>query len=193
MTARPFEQTVDVETPELVMLTYSIAGVGSRVLAGLTDLLICIVALILLVVVIGMVAGSVAVLRFDLGASWGIALLIIAQFTIFWGYYVLFEGLMDGQTPGKRIHHLRVVREGGYSVTFGVSAVRNLIRMLDMQPGVFYLIGFTSLLFTKRGRRLGDLVAGTIVVREDIREVEAMSAARGSEAPTGAAALWNVA
>ena len=76
---------------------------------------------------------------------------------------------MDGQTPGKRLHRIRVVREGGYSVTFGVSAVRNLIRIIDMQPGFFYLVGMVSVLLTKRGRRLGDLVAGTIVVREDVR------------------------
>ena len=76
---------------------------------------------------------------------------------------------MDGQTPGKRLHRIRVVREGGYSVTFGVSAVRNLLRIIDMQPVFFYLVGMASVLLTKRGRRLGDLVAGTIVVREDVR------------------------
>ena len=168
MTARPFEQTVDVETPELVVLTYSLAGIGSRVLAGLTDLVICIGTLFAVAVAVVMLGGRVS-LASDLTASWGTALLILAQFVILWGYYVLFEGLMDGQTPGKRLHRLRVVRDGGYSVTFGVSAVRNLVRMLDMQPGVFYLVGLTSLFFTKRGRRLGDLVAGTIVVREDVR------------------------
>ena len=170
MTARPFEQTVDVETPEMVVLTYSVAGVGSRVLAGLTDLLICIGTLFAVAVAVVMLGGR-ASLASNLTASWGTAVLILTQFVILWGYYVLFEGLMDGQTPGKRIHRLRVVREGGYSVTFGVSAVRNLVRMLDMQPGVFYLVGLTSLFFTKRGRRLGDLVAGTIVVREDVRPI----------------------
>lgn len=172
LTARPFEQTVDVETPELVVLTYSLAGIGSRVVAGLTDLFICIGTLFAIAVLVVMLGGRIS-LASDLTASWGTALLILAQFVILWGYYVLFEGLMDGQTPGKRMHHLRVVRDGGYSVTFGVSAVRNLVRMLDMQPGVFYLVGLTSLFFTKRGRRLGDLVAGTIVVREDVRPVAA--------------------
>ena len=168
---RPFEQTVDVETPELVVLTYSIAGVGSRVLAGLTDLLICAVALVAVSIAILLLGGGLSLIG-DRGASWGAAVLFLAQFVIMWGYYVLFEGLMDGQTPGKRLHRLRVVRDGGYSVTFGVSAVRNLVRMIDMQPGVFYLVGMTSLFFTKRGRRLGDLVAGTIVVREDVQRVD---------------------
>ena len=167
---RPFEQTVDVETPELVVLTYSVAGVGSRVLAGLTDLLICAGTLFVIAVAIVLLGGGPSLIG-DRSASWGAAVLLLAQFVVMWGYYVLFEGLMDGQTPGKRLHRLRVVRDGGYSVTFGVSAVRNLVRMLDMQPGVFYLVGMASLFFTKRGRRLGDLVAGTIVVREDVRTV----------------------
>ena len=177
MTARPFEQTVDVETPELVVLTYSLAGVGTRVLAGLTDLAICVGAFALLIIAVVSMGGRGA-LAFDAGASWGIAVLILAQFALLWGYYVLFEGLMDGQTPGKRLHRLRVVRDGGYSVTFGVSAVRNLVRMVDMQPGFLYLVGLTSLLFTRRGRRLGDLVAGTIVVREDVQPVAAPARAR---------------
>jgi uncharacterized RDD family membrane protein YckC len=182
MPARPFEQTVDVETPELVVLTYSLAGIGSRVLAGLTDLFICIGTLFAIAVAVVMLGGRIS-LASDLTASWGTALLILAQFVILWGYYVLFEGLMDGQTPGKRLHRLRVVREGGYSVTFGVSAVRNLVRMLDMQPGVFYLVGLTSLFFETRaptrrsrggddrraGRRPPPRGAGTRQARPDTR------------------------
>jgi uncharacterized membrane protein SpoIIM required for sporulation/uncharacterized RDD family membrane protein YckC len=166
-TARPLEQTVDVETPELVLLSYSIAGVGSRVLAALTDYAICLVALVALV--IAMVALSPFPSRSASSVSWAAAVLILAQFAVLWGYYVLFEGLMDGQTPGKRIHRLRVVREEGFSVTFGVSAVRNLVRIVDMQPAFFYLVGLGSILVTRRGQRLGDLVAGTIVVREALR------------------------
>jgi uncharacterized membrane protein SpoIIM required for sporulation len=181
--ARPFEQTVDVETPELVVLTYSIAGVGSRVLAALTDLLICAGALLVLVFAVGLLHGASRAMGAAVGvpASWGTAVLILAQFAVLWGYYVLFEGLRDGQTPGKRIHRLRVVREGGYSVTFGVSAVRNLVRVLDMQPFVFYLVGLGSMLVTKRGRRLGDLVAGTIVVREEVRTLPPPAPARRRE------------
>ena len=170
----PFEQTVDVETPELVVLTYSVAGVGSRMLAALTDLFICLAAILALVLALAVLqpgdplAGPTG--------SWAAALLILLQFAVLWGYYVLFEGLMDGQTPGKRIHHLRVVREGGFSVTFGVSAVRNLVRILDMQPLFLYLVGFGSILVTKRGQRLGDLVAGTIVVREALRDTQAPAA-----------------
>jgi uncharacterized membrane protein SpoIIM required for sporulation len=166
---RPFEQTVDVETPELVVLTYSVAGVGSRVLAAFTDLLICIASMVVLVLGLGALWDLAHLGSLGIAESWGMAIFILAQFALMWGYYVLFEGLRDGQTPGKRIHHLRVVQEGGYSVTFGVSAARNLLRVLDMQPAFLYLVGLGSMLASKRGRRLGDIVAGTIVVREDVR------------------------
>ncbi|MES2176826.1 MAG: stage II sporulation protein M [Gemmatimonadota bacterium] len=187
MSTRPFEQTVDVETPELVVLTYSLAGVGSRVLAALTDLAICIGAFLTIVIALVALTRSRLGLSFDASASWGIAVLGIAQFLIVWGYYVLFEGLMDGQTPGKRLHRLRVVRDGGYSVTFGTSAVRNLVRMIDMQPVFFYFVGLTSMLFTKRGRRLGDLVAGTIVVREDVKRTADPSRQRREHSSAAAA------
>ena len=138
--ARPFEQTVDVETPELVVLSYSVAGIGSRVLAAVTDLLICIAALAAVLTALVMLRSPVIPGGSgSSGAAWAVAGLLLMQFVVFWGYYVLFEGLMDGQTPGKRIHRLRVVREEGYSVTFADSAVRNLVRIIDMQPVVLYL------------------------------------------------------
>ena len=166
--ARAYEHTVDVETPELVLISYSIAGVGSRVLAALTDLAICFATLMVVLIAVAVLDPSDAPTG-GLSASWAMAFLILVQFVILWGYYVLFEGLMDGQTPGKRIHRLRVVREGGFSVTFAVSAVRNLVRIVDMQPVFFYLAGLGSILLTRRGQRLGDVVAGTLVVREAVR------------------------
>src|SRR5512133_2851557 len=177
-----YEQTVDVETPELVVLTYSIAGIGSRAMAAITDLLIVAATIVVLGAIFFAVVATGGFAGFDLGGSWGVAILILVQFALLWGYYVLFEGLMDGQTPGKRLHRIRVVREGGYSVTFGVSAVRNLIRFLAMQPGFSYLVGMTSVLITKRGRRLGDLVAGTIVVKEEVRRTAALPATKPSPA-----------
>jgi uncharacterized membrane protein SpoIIM required for sporulation/uncharacterized RDD family membrane protein YckC len=173
VTTSSYEQTVDVETPELVVLTYSIAGIGSRAMAAITDLVIVAATVAVLAIVFFAVVSTGGFSGFDLGGSWGIAILILVQFTLLWGYYVLFEGLMDGQTPGKRVHRIRVVREGGYSVTFGASAVRNLIRVIDMQPLFLYLVGMISVVATKRGRRLGDIVAGTIVVREDARRAAA--------------------
>lgn len=186
LSALQLEQTVDVETPELVVLTYSIAGIGSRVVAALVDLVICFatlasIAIATVVLELPMRIGSGP---FGRSGSWIIAFLVLAQFAVLWGYYVLFEGLRDGQTPGKRLFRLRVVREGGYSVTFGVSALRNLVRILDLQPGFLYLVGLGSMLATKRSRRLGDLVAGTIVVREEVRELPRVSPPRARAAAT---------
>jgi uncharacterized membrane protein SpoIIM required for sporulation/uncharacterized RDD family membrane protein YckC len=161
-------QTVDIETPELVVLSYTIAGLGSRVYAALIDLIICTVVLIAFI--IGMI-----VLAAHSGQrpppttpsnAWAFAIIILFQFAILWGYYLLFEGLNDGQTPGKRLLKLRAVRDGGYSIGFAASAVRNLMRIVDLQPAFSYAIGIGSVLFTKSGKRLGDIVAGTIVVRE---------------------------
>ena len=186
-TALQLEQTVDVETPELVVITYSIAGIGSRVVAALVDLLICFATMAALTIatVVLELPMRIGTSAFGRGGSWLIAFLVLAQFAVLWGYYVLFEGLRDGQTPGKRLFRLRVVREGGYSVTFGVSALRNLVRVLDLQPGFIYLVGLGSMLATKRSQRLGDLVAGTLVVREEVRELPAAAPAR-SRARTGA-------
>ena len=160
-------QTIDVETPELVVFSYTIAGVGSRALAAVIDSLLCIAALILIALSLSALApresASTTPGVFD---AWAAAIFVIAIFCLLWGYYVLFEGLADGQTPGKRLLRLRVVRDGGYSVTFGASAVRNLMRLVDIQPIPCYAVGIVSVLFTKSGKRLGDIVAGTIVVRE---------------------------
>lgn len=190
--ALQLEQTVDVETPELVVLTYSIAGIGSRVVAALVDLLICFatMAVMTIATVVLELPLRIGAGPFGRGGSWLIAFLVLAQFAVLWGYYVLFEGLRDGQTPGKRLFRLRVVREGGYSVTFGVSALRNLVRILDLQPGFIYLVGLGSMLATKRSRRLGDLVAGTIVVREEVRELPRVAPVRSrAAAPEAAPAL----
>lgn len=193
MSQRPtsaLAQTVDVETPELVVLTYTIAGVGSRVAAALIDYAICLLAYAAILIGVtslgarGLLGGQTR------SAAWGAAILYLLLFGILWGYYVLFEGLGDGQTPGKRIMRLRAVRDGGYSVTFGASAVRNLVRLLDMQPIFTYGVAIASVLLTKRGKRLGDLAAGTIVVREGLvaRPTASPVKSRGQDPATAAAA-----
>lgn len=168
-----FTQTVDIETPELVVVSYTVAGLGSRLLAALIDLTIC--AVTLLVIVLAAVAldnRSSNELAREIAnkpspsTAWAAAIVTIMQFVILWGYYVLFEGLNDGQTPGKRFLRLRAVRDGGYSIGFSASAVRNLLRIVDLQPVFTYLIGIASVAVSKSGKRLGDIVAGTIVVRE---------------------------
>ena len=165
-------QTVDVETPELVVLSYTIAGLGSRLGAALIDLAITALLFIAVVVAAALLSPERSLLSIENRAApstaWALAILVIMQFAILWGYYLLFEGLRDGQTPGKRVFRLRAVRDGGYSVGFAASAVRNLMRIVDLQPLFTYVVGIASIVFSRSGKRLGDIVAGTIVVRESL-------------------------
>jgi len=187
-------QTVDIETPELVVVSYTIAGLGSRVYAAIIDLVIC--AAMYLAVIFGMVILTrderAAAQNVPAPSSnWVLAVMFLMLFAILWGYYLLFEGLRDGQTPGKQLLRLRAVRDGGYSVGFSASAVRNLMRMIDSQPLFSYLIGIASVAFTKSGKRLGDIVAGTIVVREALvrQPVSAPSPSRSNAETTVTAQL----
>ncbi len=181
---------VDVETPELVVVSYDLAGVGSRMNAALIDYAVC---LFLIFVVFALGASAmprdvVARARPDEFGGWALAILILAQFVVMWGYYVLFEALADGRTIGKRIMRLRVVRDGGLSVTFGTSAVRNLMRIIDMQPGFTYVVGILTMILNKQGKRLGDIASGTIVVREEVLPpIAASVASAGANAATVAA------
>lgn len=184
--------TIDIETPELVVVSYTVAGVGSRAYAALIDYLICFVAFIVLTIVLAMMDASRLFSPTRSGAV-ALALLVLFQFAILWGYYVLFEGLMDGQTPGKRRMRLRVVRDGGYSVTFAASAVRNLVRIVDMQPAFFYAVGLVSAVLSRNGKRLGDIVAGTLVVREALVPTPAtIDRGAASEEGTAPSALETV-
>ena len=187
MTARAparLSNTVEVETPELVVLSYTIAGVGSRAYAAIIDYTICFIAVIVADIGITVFFAKTGGLIRNVSASLAISMIVLIQFAVLWGYYVLFEALADGRTPGKRLQRLRVVRDGGYSVTFGASAVRNLMRIVDMQPIVLYGVGMLSVLISKSGKRLGDMAAGTIVVKEDFVRQPAVAEPAGGFSDT---------
>jgi uncharacterized membrane protein SpoIIM required for sporulation/uncharacterized RDD family membrane protein YckC len=171
MTHTMLEATVDIETPEHVAFSYTLAGAGSRVLAALIDYAICFVLLVATLIISMLVGSPGSVAR--AATAWGSAILIIVQFAVIWGYYVLFEGLNDGQTPGKRWLGLRVVQDGGYSVTFAASAVRNLARAIDQQPVFLYAVGLVGVVVSRSHKRVGDMLAATIVVRERVVRVPA--------------------
>ncbi len=160
--AERLAETVDIETPELVVVSYTLAGVGSRIAAGLIDLFVC-AALLLGVILLAVFVGS-PVSPEEIGrgtnssTAWASAVVVFMQFAILWGYYLLCEGLFDGRTLGKRILGLRAVRDGGYSVGFAASAVRNLMRIIDLQPLFTYLVGIAGIAISKSGKRLGDVV-----------------------------------
>ena len=188
------EQVVDVETPELVVLSYTVAGIGSRLYAALIDLLISVFLFLAVAVGITILVPRqriAAAIRSDSSTALATAALVILQFAILWGYYLLFEGLRDGQTPGKRLLRLRAVRDGGFSVGFAASAVRNLMRIVDMQPIITYLVGVGAMTFSKSGKRLGDMVAGTIVVHESLvkQPIAAVSAVPSTPALAPSALL----
>ena len=170
------------------MFSYSIAGVGSRATAAIIDYLLCFApgALLATFLMPLLSRGPDGQPRSELGV-WLMAFLILAQFAALWGYYVFFEGVFDGQTPGKRYMRLRVVQDGGYSVSFAASAVRNLARIIDMQPFFFYIVGIASIAISRSGKRLGDIAAGTLVVEE--RTAHLLATAPASATPEGAAPM----
>lgn len=162
----PLDQTLDVETPEQVVLSYNIAGIGTRSAAAIIDTLIIMVTWLAFTSLVAWAARELGSTSDALRTPWLTTTGIVGTFVLQWGYYVLFEALRDGQTPGKRRMRLRVVRDGGYAVTFGASAARNLVRFVDQQPGIFYLFGIVGVVFSRSGKRLGDFAAGTMVVQE---------------------------
>lgn len=166
------EQQIEIETPEQVAFSYTIAGIGSRAAAALLDYAICLILFFVLLIILAIPARQIG----DASGAWILAVFVLLQFVVLWGYYVLFEGLNDGQTPGKKQLGLRVVMDGGYSVTFTASAVRNLVRMLDLQPVFSYLIGMVAVALSKSGKRLGDHAAGTLVVHERVVSLAAAAA-----------------
>jgi uncharacterized RDD family membrane protein YckC len=156
-----------VDTPEQIDVAYDLAGLGSRFLASLVDSL---VQTVLLLLVFGL--GTLG-LRWLLGLTlseaaagrFALPIAMVVTFALWWGYHVFFEMVWHGQTPGKRAVGLRVIKEGGYPIGLGESLVRNLVRVLDALPGV-YAVGGLVMFVDRRSRRLGDLVAGTVVVKE---------------------------
>jgi len=174
-------------TPEGVTLEVTLAGVGSRFGAGLIDQLLRSAVLLALVIPAALIGDSR-----DTPAGVLLALLFVALFLVQFAYDVLFETLGAGRTPGKRWMGLRVVKAGGGPVGFVTSALRNILRIVDALPG-FYLVGMLCVLFTRNNQRLGDLAAGTIVVRERTQRTAVPQPRPPSPNPVGEdGSLWDV-
>ena len=157
-----YEDRVTIATPEGVAVDLTLAGLGSRFIAAVIDTVIKVVASVGFFIFL---FGGSALLGGEQGSALGAAVFYVIVFLIWFAYDVLFETLMAGRTPGKRWTGLRVVRMGGRPVGFLASAIRNTVRFADFMPS-FYLIGMITVLVTKMNQRLGDLAAGTVVVRE---------------------------
>jgi uncharacterized RDD family membrane protein YckC len=184
---------LSIRTPELVAIEFPLAGIGSRFVALLIDYLIQIAAAFILMLIfilfVFATAGSQPVRSSSVGSpnsgKWAIAIAIAIPFLFQWGYFTLFEAFWRGQTPGKRIMRIRVIQQTGRPVGVFESLGRNLTRIIDMLP-TFYIIGVIVMFLTRRQQRLGDLVAGTLVVHErDIEApLESMGGSRTFTAPS---------
>ena len=161
MTEIALYRRVAVDTPEHVRIDYVLADLGSRIGAFAVDLVLLSAVLTVLAAALISVAnlGPVA-------ESLGTTALVVVLFLAQWGYFMLFEGLWGGRTPGKRTLGLRVVQVGGEALSLRGAVLRNLLRAVDLQPAPSGLAGLVSILASRRAQRLGDLVAGTMVVQD---------------------------
>lgn len=177
------EETLIIETPERVPLAFALASIGNRFLAVAIDHFIQYAAIILVILGFLSIMG-IGFFDGDSGlagvlqemSKWTIAVLIIIIFLLFTGYFVFFEWLWNGQTPGKKLLKLRVIREDGRPITLWEAMARNLLRIFDAVPGLvvpIYSIGLIVIFLSSRDQRIGDIFAGTVVIRE-----------RTDEAPT---------
>jgi len=151
---------IRIETPEHVVFDYELAGLGSRIIAALVDLILVGFILLGLFLAVVLITGGV-----PRTGPWAAALGAVGAFLTFWGYPIFFEILWRGQTPGKRSLRMRVIQEGGYSLTPQVVIVRNLLRLVDFLPGAYFL-GLLMMMLSPRYKRVGDWVAGTLVIRD---------------------------
>jgi uncharacterized RDD family membrane protein YckC len=153
-----------ISTPENVQIHYSLAGLGSRFLAALIDSLL-LAMLFLIIATVGLIAAFAGSGLGEAATALAIAVLVLALFTVLFGYYIVFEAVWRGQTPGKRALGLRVIREDGLPLNFTANVTRNLVRFFDLLPGT-YAFGVTAMFINRRSKRLGDIAAGTVVVRD---------------------------
>lgn len=171
---------VKFETPENIELSFTIAGLGTRFVAWFVDNLLMFLLLFILfvVLIIGGAVTDIVLTPFE-GLEEGFAdgdgsevvIWMFGVFTLFWGlgsffYYGIFELFMRGQTPGKRMSKIRVVKSDGFSLDAVSILVRNIFRVLDQLP-VLWIVPLAS----ASGLRFGDMVAGTIVVQDEVTDL----------------------
>lgn len=146
-----------------------LAGIGSRFIAILIDYLIWGAAFLVLGVLAAIVLPALHFFG-GVSATWAAGIFFLIVFLLQWGYFALFEAFDHGRTPGKRVAKIRVIHQSGRGINFVEAVARNLVRFVDYLPG-FYAVGVVAIFISKRNQRLGDMVAGSLVVRD--REVDA--------------------
>ena len=154
-----------IETPEQTSLEFPLAGIGSRFLAIAADTLLQIAAFWVLIMILAIFAVSFGSLFSGRTALWTVAILLFIAFSIQFGYFAFFEALWNGQTPGKRWTHLRVIKDSGRPISAYDAILRNLIRIVDYLP-TLYATGVITMLISSENKRVGDYAAGTVVIHE---------------------------
>jgi len=147
-----------VATPERVSFDYQVAGIGTRAIAQLLDLLI------LGGVLLGVLLAAIAVGQTG-SDTLAFLLAVIGSFVVTFGYFWACEAFWSGQTVGKKVFRLRAVGDRGEPMTFAQAGIRNIVRFIDFLPYA-YGVGMVVLFVNGKGKRLGDLAAGTIVVKD---------------------------
>lgn len=160
------QDQMDIKTPEFVSLQFQLAGLGSRAAAFIYDSVILGVVSILLFIGSIFVMQGMSSFPFFLDENLvPLAIIVIVLFILNWGYFFACEFFSGGRTIGKKIVGIRVIQENGHSITLLSSFIRNLLRIIDALPASNFL-GIMMILLHSKHKRLGDVVAGTIVVHE---------------------------
>jgi uncharacterized RDD family membrane protein YckC len=165
-----FFSEIRLRTPESVELEFPLAGIGSRAYALFVDYLLLALGMIVVVLVGALMAYQIqSYFRFSTDffsaiGGWIAAIVLFLLFWIFVGYFVIFETLWQGQTPGKKLAQIRVIREDGRPIALPQATLRGLLRVFD--DFFLFLVGFILILQGRQEKRLGDWVAGTVVIQE---------------------------
>ncbi|HWE84632.1 MAG TPA: RDD family protein [Terracidiphilus sp.] len=159
---------LSIDTPELVAIEMPLAGIGSRFVAVLIDTLIWGAGLFVLFLLFVILSPSIRESS-RISYQWAVAIVLFLVFLFNWGYFTLFEAFWNGRTPGKKIARIRVIQRSGRPIGLVESMARNFVRYVDGLPG-FYVVGVVSMFVTRQHQRLGDLAAGTLVVRDREQE-----------------------
>jgi uncharacterized membrane protein SpoIIM required for sporulation/uncharacterized RDD family membrane protein YckC len=163
------DESISIITPDHVELDFVLAGIGSRLIALIIDqilLYLGILAIVLLMIFAGALSMASGVSE-EWSGTLAVTVVVFVMFFLNWGYFVLFEALNGGQTPGKKWTGIRVVQDSGLPISWREAALRNFVRIADIMPPPACFVGALMILMSKRGKRLGDLLAGTMVIRED--------------------------
>lgn len=168
------EETLIIETPERVELEFALASIGNRFMAVGIDHFIQFLSIFIIAWVFSWMASTGSAEAFlEDSPKWVTAIMILVVFVLFASYFAVFEWLWNGQTPGKRLMRLRVIREDGRPLTLWEAIARNLLRIADAAPGFvipIYSVGLITIFLNSRDQRIGDIFAGTVVIRERIDE-----------------------